>query len=113
MIERRAVERIQINQPAMLHLDGVRGVYPCMVMISTIREPGYIPPRFTVWLLSLICHSMVSKRQSTAMWCGGTEIRAAWNLSIEAMPERRAEAAGARGRRAVAARRSPTAMRRS
>lgn len=32
MIERRALERIEINQPAMLHLDGVRGVYPCMVM---------------------------------------------------------------------------------
>jgi hypothetical protein len=32
MIERRALERIGINQPAMLHLDGVRGVYPCMVM---------------------------------------------------------------------------------
>jgi hypothetical protein len=32
MIERRALERIEINQLAMLHLDGVRGVYPCMVM---------------------------------------------------------------------------------
>jgi hypothetical protein len=32
MIERRALERIEINQPALLHLDGVRGVHPCMVM---------------------------------------------------------------------------------
>jgi hypothetical protein len=32
MIERRTLERIEINQPAMLHLDGIRGVYPCMVM---------------------------------------------------------------------------------
>ena len=32
MIERRALERIEINQPAMLHLDGVRGVHPCLVM---------------------------------------------------------------------------------
>jgi hypothetical protein len=32
MIECRALERIEINQLAMLHLDGVRGVYPCMVM---------------------------------------------------------------------------------
>jgi hypothetical protein len=32
MIERRALERIEINQLAMLHLDRVRGVYPCMVM---------------------------------------------------------------------------------
>jgi hypothetical protein len=44
---------------------------------------------------SLICHSMVSKRQSAATWCGGTGIRAASNLSIEATPERCAEAAGA------------------
>jgi hypothetical protein len=32
MIECRALERIEINQLAMLHLDGVRGVYPCVVM---------------------------------------------------------------------------------
>jgi hypothetical protein len=32
MIERRALERVEINQPAMLHLDGIRGVYPCMVV---------------------------------------------------------------------------------
>jgi hypothetical protein len=32
MIERRALERIEINQLAMLHLDRVCGVYPCMVM---------------------------------------------------------------------------------
>ena len=32
MIERRALQRIEINQPAMLHLDGVRGVHPCVVM---------------------------------------------------------------------------------
>jgi hypothetical protein len=32
MIERRALERIEVNQLAMLHLEGVRGVYPCMVM---------------------------------------------------------------------------------
>jgi len=27
MIERRALERIEIKQPAMLQLDGVRGIY--------------------------------------------------------------------------------------
>jgi hypothetical protein len=32
VIERRALERIEVNQLAMLHLEGVRGVYPCMVM---------------------------------------------------------------------------------
>ena len=32
MIERRALDRTEINQLAMLHLDGVRGVHPCLVM---------------------------------------------------------------------------------
>jgi hypothetical protein len=32
MIERRALERIEINQLAMLHVDGIHGVYPCMVI---------------------------------------------------------------------------------
>ena len=32
MIERRVLERTEINQLAMLHLDGVRGVHPCLVM---------------------------------------------------------------------------------
>jgi hypothetical protein len=36
---------------------------------------------------------MVSKRQGTAMWCGGTAIPAASNLSIEATPERCVESA--------------------
>jgi hypothetical protein len=47
------------------------------------------------------------------MLCEGTGIRAASNLSIEATPKRSAEAAGARGRRVMAARRPATAMRRS
>jgi hypothetical protein len=31
MIERRALERIKINQPAMLHFDGISGVHVCIV----------------------------------------------------------------------------------
>ena len=31
MIELRALERIEINQLALLHLDGVCGVHPCLV----------------------------------------------------------------------------------
>ena len=31
MIERRALERLEINQLALLHVDGVCGVHPCMV----------------------------------------------------------------------------------
>jgi hypothetical protein len=50
---------------------------------------GFIHPGFILSPSNLICHSMISKRQSTAMWCGGTEIRAASNLLIEAKPEPR------------------------
>ena len=32
MIERRALERIEINQPAILQVDGIRGCHPCMVV---------------------------------------------------------------------------------
>jgi hypothetical protein len=32
MLERRVLKRIEINQPALLHVDGVRGVHPCLVM---------------------------------------------------------------------------------
>ena len=32
MIERRTLQRVEFNQPAMLHLDGIRGVHPCVVM---------------------------------------------------------------------------------
>jgi len=31
MIERRALERIEINQPAMLHFDRISGVHFCVV----------------------------------------------------------------------------------
>ena len=32
MLERRALERIAINQPAMLCVDGIRGCHPCLVV---------------------------------------------------------------------------------
>ena len=32
MLERRALERVGINQPAMLHVDGICGCYPCLVV---------------------------------------------------------------------------------
>jgi hypothetical protein len=31
MIERRALERVEVHQLAMLHVDGVCGVHPCRV----------------------------------------------------------------------------------
>ena len=32
MRERRALDRIEINQLALLHIDGIRGSYPCLVL---------------------------------------------------------------------------------
>ena len=32
MRERRAFERVELNQPALLHVDGIRGAYPCLVL---------------------------------------------------------------------------------
>jgi hypothetical protein len=32
MFERRALKRIELNQLALVHVDGVRGVHPCLVM---------------------------------------------------------------------------------
>jgi hypothetical protein len=32
MIERRALERVEINQLALLCVDGVRGCHPCLVV---------------------------------------------------------------------------------
>lgn len=32
MIEHRAIERTDLNQLALLHVDGVRGVHPCLVV---------------------------------------------------------------------------------
>ena len=32
MFERRALERNEINQPAMLYVDGIRGCHPCLVV---------------------------------------------------------------------------------
>ena len=31
MFERRALERIKVNQLALLHVDGIRGCNPCLV----------------------------------------------------------------------------------
>ena len=47
MIERRAQERVEINQPAMLHFDGIAGVHFCVVRDvndegATFRCPFYI-----------------------------------------------------------------------
>ncbi len=32
MFERRALDRIEISQHALLHVDGIRGCHPCLVV---------------------------------------------------------------------------------
>ena len=32
MLERRTLKRIELNQLALVHVDGVRGFHPCMVL---------------------------------------------------------------------------------
>ena len=32
MAERRALKRLETNQLALLHVDGIRGCHPCLVM---------------------------------------------------------------------------------
>jgi hypothetical protein len=32
MLERRALKRFEINQLALVHVDGVRGAHPCLVI---------------------------------------------------------------------------------
>jgi len=38
MFERRSLERITINQLALLHVDGIRGCHPCLV--ETLHNDG-------------------------------------------------------------------------
>ena len=83
MFERRALERIEISQHGLLHVDGIRGCHPCLV-VNFHSEPCFTHLRITRPPSDLICHWMASKRQGIAAWCGETEIPAASNLSINA-----------------------------
>jgi hypothetical protein len=56
---------------------------PAWWEISTMTEPCFNHLRITLPPSNLTCHLMASKRQSIVVWCGGTEIPAASNLSIE------------------------------
>src|SRR5437588_8609701 len=83
--ERRALEHIEISQHALLHVVGIRGCHPCLVV--NFHPGGAMLHSSTHHTATdLICHWMASKRQGIAVWCGGTEIPAASNLSI--MPDR-------------------------
>ena len=86
MIEHRALERIAINQIALLCVDGIRGCHPCLVV--NFHRDGAL--RITLPPSNLICHWMVSKRPSIAVCYGGTAILAASSLSINKRNERRA-----------------------
>ena len=56
MFERRALERIKINQPALLHVDGIRGCHPCLGEISTVTAPCFIHLPITLPPSNFICH---------------------------------------------------------
>ena len=83
MIERRALERTEINQPAMLHLDGVRGVYPCMVINFHNQGARLHSSTFHIVTFEFNLSLDGFRSTNTAMWCGGTGIRAGSNLSIK------------------------------
>ena len=68
MRERRGLKRNKINQLALLHVDGIRGCYPCSVLnFVTVTEPSFIHTRITLPPSNLICRWMASKRQSIAV----------------------------------------------
>ena len=71
MFERRAMERIEIGQHGLLHVDGIRGCHPCRV-VNFHSEPCFTHLRITRPPSDLICHWMASKRQGIAVvWRNG------------------------------------------
>ena len=77
MIEHRALERIAINQIALLYVDGIRGCHPCLV--ENFHGDGAM-------LHSSTHHTAASKFDLSldgfkttkhVVWWGGTEIPAA------------------------------------
>jgi hypothetical protein len=74
---------LQSTSPRCFTLTVFAAAIPAWWEISTMTEPCFIHLRITLPPSNLICHWMASKRPSTAVWCGGTEIPAALNLSIK------------------------------
>ena len=84
MVERRAIKRIELNQPALVHVDGVRGVHPCLVM--NIHRDGaklHSSTHHTVANNFALSLGRSLKRGDIAGVLGGTEIPAVLDLSIE------------------------------
>ena len=75
---------LQSNSRRCFTLTVFAAVIPAWWGISTVTEPCFIHLRITLPPSNLTCHWMASKRQSIVVWCGGTEIPAASNLSIKA-----------------------------
>ena len=81
MIERRTQTRVEINQPALLHFDGIRGIHPCVVRNihhqgARIDCPFYIfSTEFDLsadgFVTSIRCH-VVWRRETT---CGVAFVR--------------------------------------
>ena len=75
---------LQSTSPRCFTLTVFAAVIPAWWGLSTVMEPCFTHQRITLSPSDLICHWMASKRQGIAVWCGGTEIPAASNLSIKA-----------------------------
>ena len=90
MLERRTLKRIELNQLALVHVDGVRGFHPCMVL--NLHRDGATLHSSThhTAAIKFVCRWMDSKRRSIAVWYGGTEILVASNLLIEPLLAQRA-----------------------
>jgi hypothetical protein len=73
---------MEINQLALVHVNGVRGVHPCLVLNPTVTVPRFIRPHITRPPSNLLYRWMASKSRGIAMWCGGTGIPAALSSSI-------------------------------
>ena len=78
MAERRALERLETNQLALLHVDGIRGCHPCLVM--DYHTGGA--------MLHSLTHHTAAFRFDLSLdgfkttWSGVTRIGAVSNLSI-------------------------------
>ena len=90
MRERRATGRNEINQLALLHVNGIRGCHPCRVLNFHSDGAKLHSSTHHTAAIKFVCRWMDLKRRSIAVWYGGTEILVASNLLIEPLLAQRA-----------------------
>ena len=73
MIERRALERIKINQPAMLHFDRISAVHFCVVRDVTDQGAQFHCPFYIFSSdLDLSLDGFKTTRRCRVVWRRGT-----------------------------------------